>query len=228
MSIAERVLRLRAFAPGVVIALVCLLAPPQRALADLIHIESYPPASTGQLGAFTGTLEYEFDLGLNSWTLLVSLTNASPPDNGGYITGFIFNIDSQDANASATLHSGSHPFQNAPNQNGQPIGGMYDAGAILGGSFQGGGGNPNQGIGVGQSGFFLFLVSASDAAALTAASFINGPEQYDFLVRFRGFNGGGSDKVPGQETSGPPVPGPAALMVMAVGLVCMKRRRQQV
>jgi hypothetical protein len=199
------------------------LAP--RTSADIIYIESYPPASTSQLGHFLGQLEYGFNMQLNSWTLLVTLMNTSPPANGGFLTGFIFNINSTDSNASATLHSGTHPFVNAPNQGGQPIGGTYDAGAVLGGSFQGGGGNPNQGIAVGQTGSFLFTVSASDAPNLSALSFITGPETYNFLVRFRSFNHGhGSDKVAAQQTDGPGVPGPAGLMVLAIGAIGVRRR----
>ena len=67
-------------------------------------------------------------------------------------------------------------------------------------------------------------VSAQDAVNLGAVNFLNGSQEHDFLVRFRGFNGGGSDKVPAVEGVGPPLPGPAVLTAMALGLVMLRRR----
>ncbi len=189
--------------------------------ADMIGIVSNTAASTEQLGTYTGSLNYEYSITLSSWSLVITLTNTSPVANGGLITGVIFNIDSSDANASATLVSGTHPFQNAAGQNGAPYGSPYDAGAALGGNWLGGG-SPNAGIQVGATGSFTFKVSASDAASLTASSFLNGPFQYDFLVRFKGFNNGGSDKVPGVPT----VPGPTFLSTIAIGLLMPTRRRR--
>jgi hypothetical protein len=69
----------------------------------------------------------------------------------------------------------------------------------------------------------VFTVSAADAASLTAIDFINGPYAYDFIVRFRGFNGGGSDKVPALVTV---IPGPSALCAIALGLVLVRKRRR--
>ena len=68
---------------------------------------------------------------------------------------------------------------------------------------------------------FTFTVAATDAASLTASSFLNGPYQYDFIVRFRGFQPNGSDKVPAMV-----VPGPTVLTAMALGLVIIRRRRR--
>lgn len=191
------------------------------ASADLINIQSNPAGAEAGIGSFTGTLNYEFNSSANYWELTVTLTNTSPVSNGGFLTGFIFNIDSSDSKASATLVSGTHPFQNAPNQSGSPFGSPYDAGAALGGNWLGNG-NPSAGIAVGATGSFAFQVVASDAASLTAASFMNGPFEYDFLVRFRGFNNGDSDKVPGEI-----VPGPAVLTVLAMGLILPIGRRRR-
>lgn len=225
MRKSKRLVRHWALTAALVVLSAAFLFRAECAHADMIDIGSYPAASTGNLGTFEGTIEYGFDIDLNSWTVLITLTNTSPEDNGGHITGFVFNIDSSDAGASATLHTSSHPaLVNASNQNAGSFGGPYDAGASINGHFTGGG-PPAGGIAVGATGSFLFLVSANDAAGLTAASFINGPSQYDFIVRFRGFDGGGSDMVPAEKT-GPPVPGPTALMVLAMGLVCFKRRAQ--
>lgn len=205
------------------LALGVLMTPAAGAHADMINIKSDSSASTSQLGSFEGSIDYQFSFALNSWTVTITLTNTSAPAGGGYITGFIFNVDSSDANASATLHSATHPFTNAPNQNGSPFPGSFDAGAALGGNFQGGG-SPASGIGIGATGTFVFNVSAQDAVNLGAVNFLNGSQEHDFLVRFRGFNGGGSDKVPAVEGVGPPLPGPAVLTAMALGLVMLRRR----
>jgi MYXO-CTERM domain-containing protein len=185
--------------------------------ADLIGIQSNPAASTEGLGTFTGSIDYT----AATSTLIISLTNTSPLANGGFITGFVFNIDSVDAGASATLQAGAtHPFLNTGTESASPFG-NYEAGAALGGDWTGGG-SPNSGIAVGGTGMFTFLVSASDSLSLTASDFITsqGPSQWDFVVRFRGFVDGGSDKVPGV------VPGPPALALLLLGLAGTGRRRK--
>jgi hypothetical protein len=202
---------------GVVASLLvaALAAPAQGSIA----IASDSANSQNHLGQFTGSIDYGFNLGANAWQVQITLTNTTPAP-AGYITGVIFNIASSDPNAKATLVSGPANFSNAPNQNGGPFGGPYRAGAALGGNFNGGG-SYTQGLGGGQTGIFRFTVMASDAAALTDLSFINGPLNFDFLVRFRGLRGVGSDRVPGMV-----VPGPTVLGVLAVGLMLGRSRRR--
>jgi MYXO-CTERM domain-containing protein len=181
------------------------------ASADLINI-----FGDGALGDYTGSISYDGGTNL----LVISLTNTSAPANGGFITGVIFNINSADALASAALtNTTDADFLNTGSESGAPFG-TFDAGAALGANWLGGG-NPNDGIAVGGSVTLTFLVSASDRAFLTASSFINNDVlNPDFVVRFRGFEDGGSDKVPGQ-------PGPAALGLMSVaGMLSGRRRRQ--
>ncbi len=191
------------------------------AAADFIQIQADVPASESQLGDFTGSLDWSYSGG-NAGVLTVSLTNTS--SFGGFLTAFLFNIDSSDAGAAASLFFSS--FASMTNitgggLNGAPFG-TYDAGAGLNGAFQGGG-TPSNGVGVGQTGTFKFNVTASDAGFLSASSFINGPNVYDFIVRFRGFDNGGSDKVPAMVTV---VPGPGALALLGLaGLVGGRRRR---
>jgi hypothetical protein len=170
------------------------------------------------LGSFDGTLEYDADPFSTVGMLEIMLTNTSAPDNGGYITGFLFNIASEEA-VTATLLSdpGSpYPFEQClgGGLNGQPFGNPYDAGAALDGTFLGGG-DPTRGIAVGDSGTFAFRIESADAGSLTAMSFLEGgPYDFDFIVRFRGFDDGGSDKVPAVV-----VPLPVPLALGAIGLV---------
>jgi hypothetical protein len=196
-----------------------VLAP--AASADLIQIFANSDGSTKGLGDFTGSLEYSFDAPSEIGHLTVSITNTSPAFNGGYITGFLFNIASTDDGAFAVLQpGGTHPFEDLTGGglNGEPFG-HFEGGAALGGNWQGGG-PPFAGIAVGQTGVFDFNVFAADAAVLTAMSFIEGPT--DFLVRLRGFDNGGSDKVPAAV-----VPGPATLTALALALVAWPRRRRR-
>lgn len=193
-----------------------MLGPGLAVQAGSIPIMSDGANSTEGLGSFTGSLAYEFDPFADLGFLSVTLTNTSDPDNGGFITGFVFNIASADDDASATFTSGSHPFENLTDGglNAEPFGNPFDAGAALGGAFQGGG-SPTQGIAVGDTGIFEFDVMAFDAADLTALSFLpGGPSEFNFIVRFRGFENGDSDKVPASV-----IPLPPALALGGLGLL---------
>ena len=200
------------------VALVSCIA--ERASADLIHIQSDASNSTENLGSFEGTIDYSPVNGLEG-TLVISLTNTSVASNGGFLTGLLFNFESLDAGANASLASATHPFADTGGGSGSPFGSDYDAGAALGGDFLGGG-SPNAGVAVGATGVFTFSIVASDAASLTASSFINGPYAFDFIVRFKGFVDGGSDKVPAIVV---PTSGSLALATLAV-LVPIRRRRR--
>lgn len=185
--------------------------------ADIINIVADTDNSTEGLGNFTGTLQYDYLVG-NMGLLTVMMTNNSDESNGGWITGFIFNFATSDENAVAELADATHPFENAPGQNGAPYGDPFMGGAALGGNWQGGG-DPSLGIGVGESGTFSFDINATDADLLTAGSFLQGPYDFNFLVRFRGFENEGSDKVPA-------VPAPGALALLGLGALAQRRRRR--
>ncbi|MCL4196619.1 MAG: PEP-CTERM sorting domain-containing protein [Phycisphaerales bacterium] len=191
------------------------------ASADIINIQGLSSQSTEGLGHFTGSIEYNYLSG-SSGQLLINLTNTSPVENGGYITALIFNIGAPQRSGTdtATLQFASFPaFENIPGPGigGSPFG-LFDAGAGIIGQFEGGG-NPTQGIGVGQSGMFEFLVDSAYADVLSAASFISGPNDFNFVVRFRGFANGGSDKVP--------VPVPGSVALLGLGAVAMSSRRRR-
>ncbi len=185
--------------------------------ADIINIQSDSGNSTSSLGSYVGSLDYSF-LGGNSGSLTVTLTNTTPVADGGFLTGFLFNVGSNDPFASADFLGGDYPFLEAAGESGNPFGSSYVGGAALGGNFEGGG-NPTVGIDNGDTGIFSFAITASDASSLSAASFLEGPYEFNFIVRFRGFANGGSDKVPGTT-----VPGPGALALLGLAGLASRRR----
>ncbi len=191
------------------------------AAADIINIHGDSGHSTEGLGAFSGSIKYEFQSGTTG-LLDINLTNTTDPLRGGFITGFVFNIGAPQYSPAdtASLLLSSHPsIVNIPGPgiNGMPFG-HFTAGAGIGGQFEGGG-NPNLGIGVGSSGAFQFEVTSDFASALTASSFIDGPNEFNFVVRFRGLANGGSDKVP--------VPAPASAALLGIGAVAVGTRRRR-
>jgi hypothetical protein len=185
------------------------------ASADTLSIMADSSTSAEHTGSmFSGSLEYIFDAG-NTGTLLVSLNNDTTADIGGFLTGFVFNIDSQDANASASLTFGTNiNFLDTGEEIASPFG-MFDAGAALGANWEGGG-EPSFGMSIGSSDMFEFMVTASDASLLSASSFVG--DGSEFAVRFRGLNDGGSDKIL------TPAPGTGALVFC--GLAYAGRRRR--
>ncbi len=189
--------------------------------ADVIAITGNLSAATSQTGAdFIGSINWTAT-GSGTGTLVVSLTNTTPAPVGGFLTGFVFNINSLDANAAANLTpSPTANFLNTGPESGSPFG-NFMAGAALGGNWTGGG-SPNGGIPVGGSAQFTFAVTASDAGSLSASSFMSGPNQHNFVVRFKGLANDGSDKVPGGV-----IPTPGSMALFAAGLGFMARRRKR-
>jgi hypothetical protein len=197
------------------------------------------------LGNFTGRLEYSA-AGAGSATLAVELRNTSPLSNGGFLTAFVFD-DPAGRITGAALESTNPNFRllgGAGDRNGvrAPPFGDFDLGASTTGSFLGGG-SPRGGIGAGQSATFTFLLSGHGLDELQAADFLRappgeGPHHAGFVVRFRGFLHGGSDKVPavlavpgGPQGGGvehAPEPGTLALAGIAVaGLLGWGRARRR-
>lgn len=184
--------------------------------ADTIAISGDSSTSIESTGAaFLGSLEYTFSSGSDG-ILTVSLTNTSGAGVGGFLTGFVFNMDSADNAASISLSSASNAsFLDTGIESASPFG-TYDAGAALGANWTGGG-SPSAGIGIGQSATFDFAIFASDASSLSASSFLT--SGMDFAVRFRGLSNDGSDKLT-------TVPAPGAMAVFAMsGLIAGRRRR---
>jgi hypothetical protein len=203
-----------------VIAVLSCMAAPGTASASLVGIAADMASSTDGIGAFDGTIAYAPAIG--GGILTITLTNTSDPFNGGFISGFVFNINGG-SEAAAALSWGTHPFLDAAGQSAQPFGGPFTAGAALGGDWSGGG-NPAFGIGVGETGTFVFDVAAENGASLASPNFGDGPLPFNFIVRFRGFEDGGSDKVPAYVAYH--IPAPAALALLTLAAVRPRTRRR--
>ncbi|MBI1303158.1 MAG: hypothetical protein GC172_05160 [Phycisphaera sp.] len=169
------------------------------------------------LGAFTGSMEWTY-LGGNAGSLTVTLMNTSPVANGGYLTGFVFNVapdvkveyDGAQAGWSAIFSASAAPF------------GVFDYGAALGGDWLGGG-SPLVGLAVGSTWSFGFSVGgdAEILAGLGAHDFFDESTGVGFVARFRGFEDGGSDKVTST------LPGPATLAAPLFAAVLGRSRRRR-
>jgi len=206
----------------IVVALFAMMVGNNVHAASVINFASDGGNSTEGLGSFSGSLSYSADHSFSTTGLLtIALTNTSAAGNGGFITGLLFNVGGTDPDAAATHQpSAGSAFANCAGNglNGQPFGNPFEAGAALGGNFLGGG-SPLAGLGVGQSGSFSFLVTALDAGSLDARDFLEGGSfDFNFLVRFRGFEDGGSDKVPAMISTPNVVPVPMPLLLGSVGL----------
>src|SRR5262249_36986379 len=186
------------------------------------------------LGDFSGTVTYS-PLTDTSALLEFQLTNTSPAAHGGYLTGFAFNNPGAKVTTFALTSSPAHfELIGAPSFN-NSIGagpfGHFDAGAALRANFEGGG-NPHHGLGVGQSGTFLFTLTGQSLDKLTVDDFLatssappsNGKGNPPFVARFRGFSdcNPDSDKVP-LDYDPPPLhiestPEPATVLLGAFGV----------
>jgi hypothetical protein len=159
-------------------------------------------------GSFTGS----FDLisSTNTTEIRISLTNTSSEVNGGFLTAFAFNIPSDfkldSFSSTYNFANLTYPVEAKPFDD-------FDIGAALNDGDKPswlGGGDPTGGIGVKGTGTFTFIFSN-----LITGDFFSQPDPW-FVARFRGFNDGGSDKVPIDITS---VPEPTTMLLLGVGLI---------
>jgi len=210
-----------------------LLAAP----AQAVLLTGDGAASTEQTGSnFSGELTYSFS-SATAATLTLDLSNTTPAIVGGFLTAFVLN-NPGDNISSVTLSSAptaDWSLLGLSNNgvNGAPFG-DFDFGATSGdvnGGFEGGG-NPGTGLGVGQSGTFVFALTGTSLDTLNDLSFVNelsnAPGQgqgAQFLVaRFRGLANEGSDKVPGAVI---PEPSTYAMLLAGLGLLGFGVRRMR-
>lgn len=204
-------------------------AAPARAafVADSLAYIEGTGGSSGP-GYFSGSVAVD-NINTTTAVIRITLTNTSPAANGGFITGFAFNDPNSSTRgniSTVTSFTQSYNPAGSPPANemmliggssftntisGSPYG-SFDIGAATGGSFLGGG-TPLPGIEVDQTGTFEFTVTGTNLHRLTAARLMDtystgGSKSAPFLVRFRGFEDGSSDKVVGGITCDPPPPPP--------------------
>ncbi len=195
--------------------------------ASIVQIGGSAGSSLQGLGSFSGSISYTATSQLSTTgALVITLVNTSNAGNGGFITGLLFNIGGGDASSSATLSSASNSFINCMGGGlNAATGQHFEGGAAIGGQFLGAG-DPNPGIAIGQSATFTFDITAADAGRLTAIDFVAGGSfEFNFLVRFGGFDDGGPDSIGAMV-----VPLPPAVMIGVLGLalvslaIYLKRR----
>jgi len=207
----------------VTVASIAAVAATTAAGAAVVPITSNSPLSTSGLGTFIGTLDYTY-VGGNAGTLAVTLTNTTPGAIGGFITAFMFRPPPELGAFGSSLTASDFPLMvNVPaGTNGSPFPGTWIGGAGLAGSWLAGG-QPQDGIGIGQTGSFSFSITGANASMLTSDSFVSGSlvsDAYAFVVRFRGMAEGGSDKVPANQ-----LPAPGAVALLALAGAARSRRR---
>ncbi|MDE2213836.1 MAG: hypothetical protein KGJ61_01790 [Candidatus Omnitrophica bacterium] len=179
----------------------------------------------GSYGDFTGSFNYVYTSPILA-TLTIDLKNTTPSYRGGYLTAFVFN-NPDDLISHVTLTSSDSNFKviggsSYDNKiNGSPYG-HFDIGASTGGGFEGSG-NPDKGIGVGDSASFVFTLQGSNLDTLSNESFADtlsggtghGEGYKSFVARFRGMECDKSDKVPARIVT----PEPPSLALFAMPLL---------
>lgn len=175
-----------------------------------------------RMGAFTASVTFDYSGGSSAY-LSITLTNTTSSSYGGYITAFALSTPTGCV-VSTMLSSSSEAFKSLEGPVNTAPFGTFEAGAAIGNTWNGGG-TPQNGLGIGQSATFMFLVSGSpiDLTMLSAGDVLRTEFGLGsgLAVRFRGMDGGGSDKVLGFF-----IPGPGGLVALAMGAACTRRRRR--
>jgi hypothetical protein len=165
-------------------------------------------------------LEWIHQEGASSGTLLISLTNTSPLDNGGFLMGFGFNVvDGVRVSFDGTVGNGAARRWRGLTDFAVRGYGRVETGAAVGGRWWKGG-KAIYGISVGRTKTFAFDVLGDEAllSELTAHSFIDDSSGIGMIARFRSFDDAGTDLVTAT------LPAPGAIAVLGLGAGLLRRR----
>lgn len=202
---------------AVTIAAALLAAHAQ---ASFVQFSSSTSA-TGR-GSYRGTMEWTHEEGAGSGSLVVSLTNTSALDNGGFLTAFGFNtVDGVSVTFSGVIGNGAARRWRAFSDFAVRGYGVIDTGAAIGSRWWKGG-KVIYGISVGRTKAFAFDVLGDEGllSELTAHSFIDDSSGVGVIARFRNFDDAGTDIA----TATLPAPGAVTLLGLGAGLLRRRAR----
>ncbi len=187
---------------------------------EILRFNSLP--GLNGLGSYSGEINWTAPVmgSGGPGTFVLTLTNTSAPSNGGYITGFAFNLVDGLTPDFVEDSTNLHGWQQLTNASAEPWG-TFDTGAALGGNWLGGG-SPVGGVPVGETWEFTFMIYGDEAflRELALEEFFHQTAGYEFAGRFRGFDDDDdSDKVPAN------LPAPGAIAVLALAGIVARRGR---
>jgi len=174
------------------------------------------------LGAFTGTVEWEYSGTGHRGSLAVTIGNTSDTELGGYMTAFGFNVvDGLHLRFQRRISENiSRRWRMVRRIEADPLG-TLDFGMSLTRRFRGHG-DASEGLAQEMQRTFRFTVRGPESLLqeLTPISFLDeSGGQRAFIAHYRGFSDGSTDLVAAA------LPAPGALPLLAMGFGVTRRRR---